>query len=59
MKSSKPFIIVTEKTTADKMIAAGFEMVSKDEKKQTFLNDTNKTFDFKNAGVCYSSTLTF
>lgn len=59
MKSAKPFIIVTEKTTADKMMSAGFQLVSSDNHKWVFLNDSHVTFDFKNAGACFTSTLTF
>lgn len=59
MSNNKPFIVVTEKSLADSMIAAGFVLVSADKFKWAFLNDSNVKFDLKNASVCYSNTLTF
>lgn len=59
MAINNTFIIVSDKTTAEKMILAGFTLISSDEFKFIFINDQTVKFSFENANVCYSDILTF
>lgn len=59
MSRNNTFIIVRDKTTAEKMIVAGFILISSDEFKYIFINDNHVKFNFENANVCYSDILTF
>lgn len=43
---NKNFIKVTDKETAEKLIALGFQLLQKDNTAWTFLNDTTKPLNF-------------
>ena len=54
------FIKTTDKSTAEKMISGGFELVSQIGQVYTFLNDTPKTFCFESIDknrIAYSNVL--
>ena len=42
----KNFITTTDKETADKLISAGFQLVSQSGSAYTFLNQSSKNFNF-------------
>ena len=46
MSQKKNFINTTDKETADKLISAGFQLVSQDNGIYTFLNQLPKNFNF-------------
>ena len=55
----KNFITTTDKSTADKLIAEGFKLVSNIGNSYTFLNETRKNFNFEEVkkNVVYTNTL--
>lgn len=55
------FIKTTDPETRDKLLAAGFELISEDGKVCTFINNAHLTFDDKkdNLKIAYSNMLTF
>ena len=46
MSQKQNFIKTTDKETADKLISAGFQLVSQDNDTYTFLNQLPKNFSF-------------
>ena len=46
-KSKQNFIMTVDKTTADKLAAAGFKLVSQNGDSYTFLNNPPKNFTFE------------
>ena len=60
MSQKKNFIKTTDKETADKLVFAGFQLVSQDNGVYTFLNQTSTNFSFDEADkkkMVYSNTL--
>ena len=47
MSQKQNFITTTDKETADKLISAGFKLVSQNGNAYTFLNQTPKNFSFE------------
>ena len=61
MKDAK-FIIVQDSNTANKLISAGFQIVSQINNTYTFMNVTPKHFKFDNIDIkklAYTNTLVF
>lgn len=61
MKDAK-FIVVKDKTTANSMISAGFQVVSNANGIYTFMNTIPQHFNFENIDVkklAYTNTLVF
>lgn len=46
MSQKQNFITTTDKETADKLISAGFQLVSQNNNAYTFLNQLPKNFNF-------------
>ena len=46
MSQKQNFITTTDKETADKLISAGFQLVSQSGSAYTFLNQSSKNFSF-------------
>lgn len=60
MSQEKKFIKTTDKETADKLISAGFQLVSQSDSVYTFLNQMPSNFSFDVADkkkVVYTNTL--
>lgn len=60
MSQEKKFIKTTDKETADKLISAGFQLVSQSDSVYTFLNQIPSNFSFDVADkkkVVYTNTL--
>ena len=60
MSQKKNFIKTTDKETADKLVFAGFQLVSQDSGVYTFLNRTPTNFSFDEADkkkMAYTNTL--
>ena len=61
MSQKQNFIKTTDKETADKLIAAGFQLMSNESGVYTFLNQINN-FNFENVDakkMVYTNTLNF
>lgn len=62
MSQKKNFIKTTDKETADKLIEAGFKLMSKDGNVYTFLNEITNNFNFEEVDqkkMAYTNTLSF
>lgn len=62
MKNKSNFIVTTDKETADKLIAEGFNLVAEQNGKFTFANKPSENFSIKNdsyAKIAYTNILTF
>ena len=60
MSQEKKFIKTTDKETADKLMSAGFQLVSQSNNIYTFLNQLPNNFNFEVADkkkVAYTNTL--
>ena len=60
MSQEKKFIKTTDKETANKLIFAGFQLVSQTNNMYTFLNQSPRNFSFDDADkkkVVYTDTL--
>ena len=60
MSQKKNFIKTTDKETAEKLIFAGFQLVSQDNNVYTFLNQLPKSFNFDEVDktkMAYTNTL--
>ena len=60
MSQKKNFIKTTDKETANKLISAGFQLISQSSNTYTFLNQLPKNFSFDEVDkkkMCYSDIL--
>lgn len=60
MSQKQNFIMTTDKETADKLISAGFQLVSQSGNAYTFLNNVPKNFNFDEVSkkkVAYTNIL--
>lgn len=51
MKNNKQFMVIQDKATADKLKAAGFQLVSDANGIYTFINSTPQNFSFNEVDV--------
>jgi hypothetical protein len=61
MSQEKKFIKTADKETSDKLIAAGFQLISNESGVYTFLNQVSN-FNFENVDIkkmVYTNTLSF